>query len=343
MSALPAGLELEIPLVAAPMAGGPSTPAMVTAAARAGGLGFLAAGYKTPDALAGQIAAVRADGVRFGVNVFAPNPVRVDVAAYHRYARLIQPEAEQYGLDLTSGEPVEDDDHWRAKIDLLANDPVPLVSFTFGVPEAAVVGALRKAGTVVAQTVTSPEEARTAAEAGADVLVVQASAAGAHSGTLTPDRIPEPIPITQLVASVRAAVDTPIVAAGGLATTRDIAGVLRAGAAAAMVGTVLLRADESGASEPHRNALTDPSRTETVVTRAFTGRPARALRNRFVDRYDEQAPQGYPALHYLTSPLRKAATAANDPELVHLWAGTGYRHVTDEPTSTILTRLADRL
>jgi nitronate monooxygenase len=343
MSTLPAGLELDIPLITAPMAGGPGTPAMVTAAARAGGLGFLAAGYRTPEALAEQIAAVRVDGVSFGVNVFAPNPVRVDVEAYRRYARLIQPEAEQYGLDLTSGEPIEDDDHWHDKVDLLVSDPVPLVSFTFGVPETQVIGALRKAGTVVAQTVTSPEEARIAAEAGVDLLVVQASAAGAHSGTLTPDRIPEPIPITQLVASARAAVDTPIVAAGGLATTREVAGVLRAGAVAGMVGTVLLRADESGASEPHRTALADPARTDTVVTRAFTGRPARALRNRFTDRFHEDAPQGYPALHHLTSPLRRAAAAANDPELVNLWAGTGYRRATDEPTATILTRLADGL
>ena len=106
------------------------------------------------------------------------------------------------------------------------------------------------------------------------------------------------------------------------------------------MGTVLLLADESGASATHREALEDPARTETVVTRAFTGRPARGLRNRFIDNYEASAPLGYPAIHYLTSPLRKAAAAAGEPELVNLWAGTGYRHARREPTAQILARLA---
>jgi NAD(P)H-dependent flavin oxidoreductase YrpB (nitropropane dioxygenase family) len=134
--------------------------------------------------------------------------------------------------------------------------------------------------------------------------------------------------------------DLPIVATGGLATPEDVAAVLRAGAAAAMVGTVLLRSDESGASAAHKAALADPARDRTIVTRAFTGRPARALANRFTDRYDAEAPAGYPAVHHLTSPLRKAAAAADEPELLHLWAGTGHRHATPEPVTRILTRLA---
>jgi nitronate monooxygenase len=336
-------LGLTVPVLAAPMAGGAGTPALVTAAARAGGLGFLAAGYKTPEALAGQIAAVRAEGVPFGVNVFAPNPVPVDPAAYRRYAEAIQPEAEPYGLDLTGGDPVEDDDRWTDKIDLLLAEPVPLVSFTFGVPEPAVVAALRTAGTLVAQTVTSADEARRAEEAGADLLVVQCSAAGAHSGTLTPERMPEEIPLTELIPRVRRATDLPLVATGGLATADDVAGVLRAGAAGAMVGTVLLRTDESGASAAHRAALADPARTRTVVTRAFTGRPARALSNGFTDRYGDRAPSGYPALHHLTSPLRRAAAEAGDHERLHLWAGTGHRHATGGPAGRVLTRLAGRL
>jgi NAD(P)H-dependent flavin oxidoreductase YrpB (nitropropane dioxygenase family) len=343
MSSPLSGLGLSIPVLAAPMAGGPSTPALVTAAARAGGLGFLAAGYKRPQDLAEQIAAVRSASVPFGVNLFVPNPVPIDVEAFRRYARLIQAEAERYGLDLTGQDPVEDDDHWQDKIDLLLADPVPVVSFTFGVPEPAVVAALRTAGTIVVQTVTSGEEARIAAEAGADVLTVQASAAGGHSGTHTPLRPPPAIPIGDLVAEVRQAVTSPVIAAGGLATSTDIAAVLRAGAEAAMVGTVLLRTDESGASAPHRAALADPARERTVVTRAFSGRPARALCNDFTDRYSAEAPAGYPALHHLTSPLRKAAAAAGDGERISLWAGAGHRHATAEPVANVLARLAERL
>jgi NAD(P)H-dependent flavin oxidoreductase YrpB (nitropropane dioxygenase family) len=203
-----------------------------------------------------------------------------------------------------------------------------------------VIARLRSAGTVVAQTVTSADEARLAADAGVDLLVVQASAAGAHSGTLTPQHLPPPTPLADLLAQVAGAVSLPLIAAGGLATPDDVAAALRHGATAVMVGTVLLRSDESGASATHKAALADPGRTSTVVTRAFTGRPARGLRTSFIDRYDPIAPSGYPALHYLTSPLRSAASAAGDAERVHLWAGTGWRHTREEPAAEILSRLA---
>jgi NAD(P)H-dependent flavin oxidoreductase YrpB (nitropropane dioxygenase family) len=173
-----------------------------------------------------------------------------------------------------------------------------------------------------------------------DALAVQASVAGGHSGTLTPDNPPPALPIGELVAQIVSSVGLPVIATGGLGTAADVAGVLQAGAEAAAVGTVLLLADESGASATHQAALEDPARTETVVTKAFTGRPARGLRNRFIDTYEASAPLGYPAIHYLTSPLRKAAAAAGEPELVHLWAGTGYRHARREPTAQILADLA---
>jgi NAD(P)H-dependent flavin oxidoreductase YrpB (nitropropane dioxygenase family) len=223
---------------------------------------------------------------------------------------------------------------------MLTSAPVPLVSFTFGVPSPAVIARLRSAGTVVAQTVTSADEARLAADAGVDLLVVQASAAGAHSGTFTPQHVPPSAPIADLLAQVAAAVPVPMIAAGGLATPEDVAATLRQGASAAMVGTVLLLSDESGASATHKAALADPARTQTVVTRAYTGRPARGLRTAFIDRYDAMAPSGYPAVHHLTSPLRSAAAAAGDAERVHLWAGTGWRYASEEPAAAILSRLA---
>lgn len=335
-----ADLGVERPVLAAPMAGGPTTTALVTEAAAAGSLGFLAGGYQSVEALAEQIRAVRAVTPRFGVNLFAPNPVPADADLYAAYALAIRSEGEGYGVDPTTVPITEDDDHWAEKVELLLAEPVPVVSFTFGIPEAAVVAALDRVGSLTAQTVTDPEEARAAEEAGVRLLVVQAASAGGHSATLTPDWLPDDVPVEDLVRSVRAATALPVLAAGGLATSAQVAAVLRAGADAAMVGTVLLRADESGASAPHRAALADPARTETVLTRAFSGRPARALRNRFVDRYDAIAPAGYPAVHHLTSPLRKAATAAGDPERVNLWAGTGFRHATEGPVRGILESLS---
>jgi nitronate monooxygenase len=121
---------LTIPVVAAPMSGRLSTPAMVLAASRAGALGFLAAGYKTPEGIRSEISAVRSASIPFGVNVFAPNRVPVSPDAYRRYANMIQREADRLGLVLPRG-PIEDDDYFEAKIDLLVSDPVPIVSFIF--------------------------------------------------------------------------------------------------------------------------------------------------------------------------------------------------------------------
>lgn len=336
--ALLTSLGASSPVVAAPMAGGPTTPGLVLAAASAGCLGFLAGGYLTADALAEQVAVVAEGTDRYGVNLFAPNWLPVDRAAYAAYRDLLAPEAERYGVALPE-QPVEDDDSWRAKVDLLVARPVPVVSFTFGLPDAASLTALRRAGSVVLQTVTSAQEARRSAEAGVDGLVVQGNAAGGHSGTFDPARVPPERPLSDLLAEVTAAVDLPLVAAGGVATAEDVRATLAAGAEGVAVGTLLLLADEAGTSDAHRTGLRDHARSTTVM-RAFTGRPARGLRNRFAEQYDAAAPVGYPALHHLTRPIRRAAAAAADPEAVNLWAGTGFPLAWRAPAGEILASLA---
>ncbi|GAA3305210.1 nitronate monooxygenase [Dactylosporangium vinaceum] len=335
MSAL---LGVSSPVLAAPMAGGPSTPSLVLAAARAGSLGFLAAGYRTAADLAAQLDQVRG---AFGVNVFAPNPVPVDPEAFRRYARELQPEADAFGLDLAGAAPVENDDDWAAKIDLLLARPVPVVSFTFALPPAATVAALRRTGSVVLQTVTSTVEARGAALVGVDGLIVQSCAAGAHSGTFTPAELPADRDLADVVRAVGAVVDLPLIAAGGIGTPADVTAALAAGAQHVMVGTALLRTDESGAGAVHRAALAAGA-GETVLTRAFSGRPARALRNGFVDRHHASAPSGYPAVHHLTTPLRRAAAQAGDADRVNLWAGTGFRHARTGPAAAALDHLAGK-
>lgn len=338
--ALPGPVRTPLPLVAAPMAGGPTTPELVVAAGRAGALGFLAAGYLSAAALAERVETVRAAGVDFGVNLFAPPPIQVEAEAFHRYAGRLRPDADRYGLDLASVPVTEDDDEWHQKIELLVAAPVPVVSFTFGMPTPAEATALRRAGSLLLQTVTSPAEAVAAAERGVDALVVQASAAGGHSGTFTPASPPPPTPLAELLDAVRRSVDLPLLAAGGLSDAASVAAALTAGAGSAVVGTALLLADEAGTSATVRAALADPARTETVVTRAFTGRPARGIRNAFIDAHEDEAPLGYPAVHHLTRPLRAAAAAAGDADRVNLWAGTGFRSARSAPAAEILTGLA---
>ncbi len=326
---------VDVPVVAAPMAGGPTTPGLIAAVVEAGGFGFLAAGYKTPDAIATEIAELR--GRPFGVNVFVPGGAPIAEAEFRRYARTIAAEGEPYGLDLANAPLVSDDDHWSDKIDLLVRDPVPVVSFTFGVPPPDVVAALRRAGSRVLVTVTSVDEAMAAADA--DGLVVQSSEAGAHSGTHRPERPVADTRLADLVPRVRATTGRPLIAAGGLARPDQVRDVLRLGADAVMVGTALLRTDDSGASPLHKDALADPRRTRSVITRSFTGRPARGLRNGFIERYDAVAPVGYPAIHHLTRVLRVAAARAGDPERVNLWAGTGFRQARTGPASDVIAEL----
>lgn len=330
-------LGSSLPVVAAPMAGGPTTPALVVAAADAGFAGLLAAGYKSPEAMAAEIDQVRRRTSWFGVNLFAPPVVPVDPPAYAAYRELLLPLADRLGVELPAT-PVEDDDHWRAKVDLLAELAPPVVSFTFGIPDAAVVDRLHRAGSRLVQTVTSPAEARQAAEAGMDGLAVQSAGAGGHSGTLTPSVPVARLPLPDLVRAVRSAVDLPVLAAGGVGTAADVRAALAAGAEAVVVGTLLLLVDEAGTNPGHRAGLVD-GRTGHVTTSAFSGRPAGALRNAFVAAYDGRGPLGYPAVHHLTSPLRRAAAAAGDPEHVNLWAGAGHRHARAAPVAEVLRSL----
>ena len=341
MSAL-TGLGTDVAVYAAPMAGGPTTPALVAAAADAGSFGLLGAGYLSAGELGTQLAEVRRRTSNFGVNLFTSDPVLVDRAEYDRYRTLLLAEAERFGASLPET-PLEDDDHWRDKVDVLLDAPVPLVSFTFAIPDAAARTALRGAGSVLAQTVTSVEEARAAADAGIDVLVVQAASAGGHSGTFTPQRLPEFVPLPELVARIGDALRLPVVAGGGVAGADDVAAAVHAGAEAVQVGTALLLAAEAGTSAPYRAALAGADRGDPVITRAFTGRPARGLRNTLLDTYGASAPLGYPAVHHLTRPIRRASAAAGNPEFVNLWAGTGYRAATGRPAGEILRTLARTL
>ena len=333
-------LGTALPLVAAPMAGGPSTVRLATAVAGAGAFPFLAGAYRAPDALAADLAEVRATGAPFGVNLFAPHDAHVDEAELRRYAGALRPLADRYRLDLTQAPLVEDDDGWQDKLDVLLADPVPVVSVTFGLPKPHEVLALHRAGTSVLVTVTTPDEARAAADVGADALVAQGSSAGGHSGTHDARRVITPVPTAELVRAVVAATGLPVVAAGGVDGSAGAAALLRAGATAVAVGTLLLRTDESGASQLHKDALVDPPLGDTVVTRAFTGRPARGLRNAFTERFDALAPTGFPAVHHLTKALRQAAAAAGDVQSVHLWAGTGHRSATTGPAAAVLEQLA---
>ena len=325
--------DLEHPIVLAPLGGGAATPALAAAVSDAGGLGFLAAGYLAVDAVRADVEALRGLTRRpFGINLFAPPQPVPDPRAVERYARSL---AQRHGVEV--GQPRHDDDGWEAKLALVAELRVPVVSLTFGCPEPAVVARLRAAGAAVWITVTTPEEARIAERAGADALVVQGVEAGGHRATFD-DGAPSDLGLLAALQLVAAASGLPLVATGGLATGRSIAAVLAAGAAAAQLGTAFMLTPEAGTAEAHRRAVAGDG--ATGLTRAFTGRTARGIVNRFQREHSLDAPLGYPDVHYVTAPLRRAARESGDADGFHLWAGQAHALAEPVPAGELVRRLS---
>jgi nitronate monooxygenase len=271
------------------------------------------------------------------VNVFVPGEPTAEREALAAYVDALEKEAAALGVAL--GSPQWDDDDYGAKLDLLLAHPPPIVSFTFGCPTTGVARALQAAGSLVAITVTTPEEAVRAHEVGADCLCLQGSEAGAHRGSFVNDDRPgQDHPLAQLLAGVRQLSDLPLIAAGGISGPEDVASVLAAGATMVQLGTAFLRCTESGAHPVHKAALADPRFTTTAVTRAFSGRRARSLENEFV-RSHQSAPAAYPNINHVTGPLRAAAAAVGDPDHMSLYAGTGFRLAEVAPAGDIVERL----
>jgi nitronate monooxygenase len=214
------------------------------------------------------------------------------------------------------------------------------VSFTFGCPPAPVVGALRAAGSTVVVTVTSPEEASVAMEAGADALCAQGVEAGAHRGSFLNDGpAGAGLDLLTLLRAVHSVTDCALIAAGGIARREDAQAARAAGAVAVQAGTAFLLCPESGTNAVHRAALTDRGDRRTVLSRAFTGRPARGIVNRFVEDHAARAPNAYPHVHQMTQPIRRAALARSDAECVNLWAGTRLGFASERPAAEVVEEL----
>jgi nitronate monooxygenase len=331
--------QIEVPVVLAPLAGGPSTPELAAAVSNAGGLGFLASGYLTAQDTRTRIAEARRLTDRpLGLNVFAPGSGPTDAARLMPYLERLREWAQRNTLTL--GEPKYSDDDWEAKLSLVEADPVEVVSFTFGCPQRGVIESIRSVGSEVWVTVTTPEEASQAAEAGADVLVVQGGEAGGHRGSFT-DHPGLPVyGLLSLLQLTRAAVALPLVASGGIASGPALAAALCAGARAAQIGSAFMLTPEAGTSRVHRAAL--KTRRSTALTRAFTGRLARGISNDFMTAHEEHATVGYPEVHYVTAPLRAGAREQGNAELINLWAGEAHELASERPAAEIVEALVSQ-
>jgi nitronate monooxygenase len=334
--AAPAIDRLERPIVLAPLGGGPSTPALAAAVSEAGGLGFLASGYLSAEQTAESVSALRSLTDRpVGVNVFVPGEGPAEPPTYAAYLERLAAWGRE--RDLEPGEPRYSDDEWEGKLELLRREPVEVVSFAFGAPPPAVVRALQAAGSQVWVTVTSPQEAREAAAAGADALVVQGAEAGGHRACFRDRPGLAVLGLLSLLQLVRASVGLPLVAAGAVATAAGLEAVLAAGAAAAQLGTAFMLSPEAGTTPAHREAIS--SDAPTALTRCFTGRLARGIENALMRELPE-APVAYPEIHYATAPMRKLARERGDADAFNLWAGEAHSLASALPAAEIVESIA---
>jgi nitronate monooxygenase len=341
-------LGIRLPIIQAGMAGGPTTPQLVAAVSEAGGLGTLGAAYMEPEAIREAVRAVRRLTAKpFSVNLFVA-PMRDD---YTRQAE-VQPVIDRLGAELgvparAGTEPTPTPDRLERQFAVLLEEGVPVISTAFGPLPGPLGQAAREAGRLVTTMVTTVEEARLAEAAGCDVLIAQGSDAGGHRGTFDAERYPYGalVGTFSLVPQIADRANVPVVAAGGVMDGRGLAAALLLGAQGAQLGTRFLTAAESGAHAAYKEALLAGSEEDTVVTRWFSGRPARGLHNRFIKEAERSGipPMPFPSHNTATGPIRQAAAKQSNPDYMSLWTGQAIRLLTrDTPAAKIVRDIAEQ-
>jgi nitronate monooxygenase len=330
--------QLRYPIIQAPMAGGPSTAALAIAVSEAGGMGFLASGYGSAAKLREHIKTIRSmTEAAFGINVFVPPTTQtLDSKAVQTYLHGLASEEARYGAKL--GAPPNDEESWERILDVVSEQRPPAISFTFGCPSAAEIASLRDRGTSVWVTITDPAEAVVAQERGADAVIAQGVEAGGHRGGFDDSDDREDLSLLPLLRLTHARCELPLIAAGGLSDGAAVAAALCAGASAVQLGSAFMLADEAATHPAHRTRLAAPA--TTGLTRAFSGRRARGIVNRFQAAHSETAPPAYPEIHYATSPLRAAARELGDADGFNLWAGQAHALARPGPAAEIVRTIA---
>ena len=338
-------LGIEHPIVQAPMGGGPSTPELVAAVSNAGGLGSLGAPYLAPEQILDAIQRVRALTDRpFAVNLFAGAYQTENAIDSAPMLSLLNEAHAALGLP-PPVLPRLPPDPFAAQLAAVLEARPPIFSFTFGIPSPQDLARLRARDIAIVGTATTVEEARLLAEAGVDGILAQGAAAGAHRGTFLGRFEDAMIPTLELVRQIANAVRCPVVGSGGLMDGADIAAVLEAGASAAALGTAFLACPDSGASDAYKQAILSARGDTTVITRAFSGRPARGLSNHFIERMREHeaAILPYPLQNALTRTMRAAAAQRHDSGYLSLWAGTGVGRARALPAGELVRELSSEL
>ncbi|MFT5172502.1 MAG: nitronate monooxygenase [Gammaproteobacteria bacterium] len=336
-------LQVEHAIIQAPMAGS-TTPALAAAVSNAGGMGSLGCAMMDPGAVHGQVTQLRSKTNRaFNLNFFCHQPPGEDALKNARAVQLLQPFYDEYCLGEVPAVQASNFPFDAAMLDLMLELRPPVVSFHFGAPEAALLAPLRAAGIVVLSSATCAREARDLQAMGVDAVIAQGFEAGGHRGHFAISYEASCIGTMALVPQIVDAVTIPVIAAGGIADGRGIAAALMLGASGVQLGTAFMSSDEASVAAVHRQAIANASEEDTRMTRAFSGRPARGIRNRYIDAMaavEGELPD-FPLMNTLTKPLRAASQNSDSGDLVSLYAGQALTLNRSMPAAQLLETLID--
>jgi len=320
-------LNVQYPIIQAGMAGGITTPKLIAAVSNAGCLGTLGAGYMNAADIKEDIRQIKQlTSSTYGVNLFIPEFPSVTESEVKDANLLLDPYRKRLQLE---HEPniKEQDNVFEQQIEVMLQEQVPVCSFTFGVPSKDMIRDLKKAGIVVIGTATTVEEAMINEAKGVDLIVAQGSEAGGHRGTFLGPFENAMIGTMSLVPQVVDHVNIPVIAAGGIMDGRGVVAALALGAHGVQMGTAFVTSTESGAHAQHKEAILQATENKTMITSAFSGKPARGIQNRFINEMKEDGDHilPYPLQNTLTKDIRKAAAIDKDPEYMSLWSGQSPR------------------
>lgn len=319
--------DFDIPIIQAPMAGGITTPELVATVSSTGACGSLGAGYMEPEEIRIAIRKIKSLTNRsFNVNLFIPeySNSTYDLSLINKMLLPLWHELSDAPFETTYFKPPSFDD----QVQVILEEQVPIFSFTFGIPPTSLIERFKTQGSLIFGTATTPEEAKKLENAGVDAIVCQGQEAGGHRGTFSTD---DPFyGLLTLLLLTKKKVKIPLIAAGGVMDGNSASATFLIGASAAQLGTAFLTTIESGASSSYKQALLKTPHQATALTKAFTGKTARAITNAFMQKLEDHLIPPYPIQHLLTHRLRLLAAQKNRPDLMSLWAGQGYpmcRHI----------------
>ena len=345
---LTAALGVEYPIVQGPL-GGLSSQRLAAAVSNAGGLGSFGAHGLAPERIGEVIAEIRSlTGRPFAMNLWVSmedDGARAsDARAFERSLATIAPHLAELGAPRPAYAPyapIRFEDQARVLLDA----GVPVFSFVFGIPPREILDECRRRGIVTIGTATTPEEAIALEAAGVDAIAASGFEGGGHRGSFLRPAEESLVGTMSLVPRVRDAVGVPVIAAGGIADARGVAAALALGADGVQIGTAFLACDESGASAAHREALRGPAARDTGLTRGFTGRLARGIRNRLMEELDrsEAGFLPYPLQRMLIRNLAMPAEAAGRADLLQLWAGQSAPLATHRDATALLRALVEEV